>query len=144
MKLDEIKAFWDVDSKIDSSELGVESLRTPEVHNKYFKYMLSEGQVLRSLDAQYKRLYRLKWEYYLGLLDQDTLKKQGWEPWSLKILRGDVGIYLDSDEEMQALKEKLDFQKEKFNFIEQILKVVHNRGFAIKSAIDWIKFQNGQ
>lgn len=144
MKLDEIKTHWDQDCKIDSSELGTESLKIPELHNKYFKMMMTEGQILRSLDAQLKRLYKLKWEYYLGILDHDTLKDKGWEPWSLKILRTDISTYTDSDKDLQELKEKHDFQKEKFNFIEQILKTIHNRGFSIKNAIDWERFKNGQ
>lgn len=143
MKLTDIQAAWDVDSKINGSELGTESLRVPELHNKYLKILLAEGQVLRSLDSQYKRDYRFKWEYYLGTLDQKTLKQNGWEPWSLKVLRADVSIYLDSDTDLQAIKEKLDFQKDKFNYIEQILKTINNRGFSIKNSIDWERFKSG-
>lgn len=144
MKLEEIQQHWEKDSKFDQSELGVESLRTPDLHNKYFKMLLTEGQALRAFETKYKELYRYKWEYYLGLLDKDTLEQKEWQPIALKILRADVGIYLDSDKDLQAAKEQFEFQKGKFKLLEDIIKAVHNRGFSIKNAIDWEKFKNGQ
>lgn len=144
MKLEEIQKEWDKDSKIDGSELGQESLRTPELHNKYFKMLLQVGQDLRGLEAKYKLLFRLKWEYYLGILDKATLTQRKWEQFSLKVLRSDVGTYLDSDLELQETKEKVDFAKTKFEYLESILKTVHNRGFSIKNAIEWERFKTGQ
>ena len=33
--------------------------------------------------------------------------------------------------------------QEKINYVESIIKMINNRGFQIKSAIDWIKFKHG-
>ena len=143
MKLEEIQAAWDKDCKVDRSELGYESTRTPELHNKYFKLLLLEGQTLRMYEAEYKKLYKLKWEYYLGQLDKDTLARLKWEPFALKILKSDVDTYLEADDGLIAAKEKFDYQKAKFEYLESILKKIHTRAFDIKNAIEWEKFKVG-
>ena len=33
--------------------------------------------------------------------------------------------------------------QEKINYVEAVIKMINNRGFQIKSAIDWIKFKHG-
>ena len=37
MKLEDIETNWGQDSRINSADLAVESLRIPELHHKYFK-----------------------------------------------------------------------------------------------------------
>ena len=37
MKLEEIQEFWHKDREIDYSELGTESIRIPQIHDKYLK-----------------------------------------------------------------------------------------------------------
>lgn len=143
MKVEEIMAAWDQDCKVDRTELGFESTRTPELHNKYFKMLLLEGQMLRKLEVDYKKLLKLKWEYYLGQLDKDTLATQGWQPFALKVLRSDVEMYLDADDGLIVAKERFDSQKAKFEYLENILKKIHTRAFDIKNAIEWEKFKVG-
>ena len=38
---------------------------------------------------------------------------------------------------------KIGFQQEKIEFLDSILKTLNNRGYNIKTAVDWIKFTNG-
>ena len=86
----------------------------------------------------------MKWEYYTGKLDQDQLDEYGWEPFQLKILKQDIDLYMDSDEDLQKLLNKQAYQKEKINYLDAILKSVNNRQWNIKGAIEWRKFINGQ
>ena len=86
----------------------------------------------------------MKWEYYLGKTDEDTLKERGWEPFQLNILRQDVDKYLDSDDELNILRIKLELCEEKMKHIEAIIKNVTNLQWNIKNAIDWKKFVSGQ
>ena len=37
MKTEEIIAAWEIDSELDRTELGKESLRIPQLHSKYLK-----------------------------------------------------------------------------------------------------------
>jgi hypothetical protein len=79
----------------------------------------------------------------MGVLDQDTLIEKGWDPNPLRILKQDLSIYIDSDEDLQRIQAKIDIQKQKASFLESAIKTITNRGFLIKNAIDWERFKVG-
>ena len=143
MKIDDIMDLWGADSRIDETELGKESLNTPFLHHKYYKLYVQEGLMLKRYEYDYNTFYKLKYEYYMGVLDQDTLKDKGWDPNPLKILKQDLSIYMDGDSDLQLIQAKTDIQKQKLNLLESIIKTLANRGFMIKNAIDWERFKNG-
>ena len=143
MKLDDIVALWEQDSKMDETELGQESLKIPHLHYRYFKIYTQEGLTLKSLEHEHKRLYKLKFEYYMGILDEDTLKEKQWNPNPLKILKQDLPTYIDSDTDIQTVMSKIEIQKQKLSLLESIIKTITNRGFLIKNAIDWERFKSG-
>ncbi len=143
MKFDQIQHLWETDCKIDRTELGAESLKIPQLHSKYFKIYNEEKARLISLQHEYNRLFRLKYEYYAGTISEEVLRERGWEPQPLKILRQDIPMYLDSDNEVATAKQKIEIQKQKLEYLESIIKSLSNRGYQIKSAIDWVKFTQG-
>lgn len=143
MKLDEIYTMWEKDADIDRTELGEESLRIPMLHSKYFRVFSQERIILKKMEADFKTLYKDKFEYYSGTLSEEALQSYGWEPNPLRILRSDIALYLDGDTELNALNLKIEIQKEKVDFLEAVIKSLANRGFQIKSAIDWEKFKMG-
>lgn len=143
MKLEEIQQLWEKDCEIDRAELGEESLKIAQLHSKYFKLFSAERLLLKKLEKDLKILHKIKFEYYNGILSQDELKEHGWDPFSLKVLKSDLHIYLDGDVDIHNAQLKLDYQKEKIDFLENVIKALNNRNFQIKNAIDWAKFMNG-
>lgn len=143
MKLEEIQLLWEKDSCIDRTELGEESLRIPQLHSKYFKIFSAERMTLRKLESDYKILYRHKFEYYNGTVDEETLTANGWDPNPLKILRTDIPMYLDSDNEIRTILNRIELQKEKVEYLESIIKSLPARGYQISQAIAWEKFKVG-
>jgi hypothetical protein len=143
MKLEEIQNLWDIDSQIDRSELGDESLRIARMHAKYFKIFSQERLLLRKMEADLKELYRDKYEYYNGNISKELLDQRGWEPNPLKILRTDIPMYLDGDADMKLANLKVEMQNEKVLFLESIIKTLGTLGYNIKNAIDWARFQGG-
>ena len=143
MKFDDIMDLWQQDANMDNSELGEESLKIPQLHHKYYKMLVQEGLLLKKYEQDYKVMNRLKFEYYMGVLDEDTLREHDWEPFQLKVLKQDLSTYIDSDADMQTIQAKIDIQKQKIAFLESVVKMVSNRGFLIKNAIDWERFKVG-
>ena len=143
MKLEDIETNWGQDSKINSADLATESLRVPELHHKYFKIFTQERLLLKKFEQDYKQLYKLKYEYYMGIMDEGELRANGWEPFALKVLKTDLQIFMDGDQDLCNVINKIEFQKEKIALLDSIIKTVINRGFLIKNAIDFLRFTNG-
>lgn len=142
MKLEEIEALWEHDIKIDRTELDSESLKIPSLHSKYYKIYLREKVQLKAEEQTYKQFYKLKHEYYTGKLSQSELNELGWEPFQF-VLKNDLQVYMDSDKELSERLLKLNVQKEKVEFLADIIKTLNTRGFLIKNAIDYIRWTNG-
>ena len=143
MKLEEIQLMWERDAQIDRTELGEESLRIPQLHSKYFKIFSQERLLLRKMEADQRILFKDKYEWYNGSISEETLEVYKWEPNPLKILRTDIPMHIEADKEIQNQNFKIEIQKEKVEFLEAIIKSLTSRGFNIKSAIEWSKFQMG-
>ena len=62
MNLNDLKAMVADDIVMDDTELDIESLKTPQLHNKYLNFYHDEKLILVKQDEEYKRIYRLKWE----------------------------------------------------------------------------------
>ena len=140
MNIEELYDEVEKDLKIDDTELDLESIRTPQLHNKYLKLYTKHSLQLKRLQDEYKELYRLMWEYYTG---KSVPEVYAAKPFDLKILKADIGIYLDSDSELQQLSQKVAYAKEITNYLEKILREINNRNWTIRNTIEWKKFIHG-
>ena len=143
MKLEEIQELWNRDRDIDISNLAVESVRIPQVHDKYLKIYIDERIKLKGLEFDLAKITRLKTNYYAGTMSQEELDELGWQPFLIKVIKGERQAYLDSDDDIIKLKKNMVIVQEKINYVDSIIKMISNRGFQIKSAIDWIKYKDG-
>jgi hypothetical protein len=143
MNIERIREMAEADLKIDGTELGDESIRIPQLHGKYLNIFHDESLVLRKLEADYKMLRKQKWEYYNGKMSQEDLKALGWEPFGHRILRQDLDVYMESDQDMIRLIAKMDLQKAKVDYLDSLLKGINNRQWVIRNSIEWKKFLSG-
>lgn len=143
MKLESIFELWDQDSKIRREDLSDESLKISTLHSKYHKIYTQERLTLRKYEHELKQLKLDKYEFYTQGPTKETMEL-GWQlPPIGKVIRSDVDKYMDADKDIIALSLRIGVQHEKIELLESILKTIHNRGFQIKNAIDWIKFTSG-
>ena len=143
MTLDEIRKYVSKDIPMDKTELDVESMKTPQLHNKYLIFHSDEKLILGKMQSDLNVLKRDKWLYYTGKMSQEQLDERNWEPFDLNILKTDIDKFLDSDEDLIRLSNKILLQKEKVNYLENVIKIINNRQWSIRSTIDWLKFTNG-
>ena len=135
--------MWDRDSKIDESELGSEALKIPLLHARYFRVFTDERMALRSLEYKMRKLRLAKYEFYTQGPTKET-QELGWAlPPSGKILKADVSMYIDADPDILDLNARIQLQQEKLELLESIIKSLNGRGYNIKVAVDWVKFQMG-
>ena len=143
MTFEELQAQIEKDLSFDETQLDTESLRIPQLHNKYLKHLYSEKLTIKKLRNDMGELLRLKHEYYTGKMDEAALKERGWEPFQLRVLRMDIDMYLDADKDVIKLRGRIQLQEERVDYIEAIVKGIANRGWVIRNAIDWKKFLGG-
>ena len=131
MRFDELSEMVDRDLRIDDTELDVESIKTPQLHNKYLKIYTQLSLSLKKTKDDRKVLYKEKWEYYTGKSSPEVYKEN---PFDLKILRSDVQMYIDADKEYQEATQKEEYIKMMGDYAERILKEINTRGFIINTS----------
>ena len=143
MKLEAIQELWNRDREIDYTELGTESIRIPQIHDKYLKIYTDERIKLKGLEFDISKLVRAKTDYYAGRMPEDELEERGWEQFLGKLLKTEISNYIESDNDIINLKRKLVMVQEKIYYLDSVIKMINNRGFQIKNALDWLKFSHG-
>ena len=144
--LKSILEMWSNDSNIDEMKLDESSRRTPALHSKYLELLSTTKLLLKKAEFEQKTLLKDKWLYYNGKMDQDTLEDKGWDPDpfnGLKILKGEMDYYYDSDPEIQRSEERIQYYKTAIETLTEIINNINWRHQTIKNIIEWRKFQSG-
>ena len=140
MNLDELKLQVQNDLRINDEHLDTESLKNQEIKAKYLDHKSRYELLLFKAKGDYKRLYREKWEYYGGKADAKIYASK---PFDLKVLKTDLSVYITSDEEVINAENKIGYLETVVDYIKGVIKSVDNRGWDIKNAIEWKKFEAG-
>ena len=141
--IEDIISLWREDSKLDDTELDLESLKIPNLHAKYLKLLAENKVKLKALRVKQKQLYNTLYNYYKGdMNNKEDLAILKREPWPKTVLKQDMPMYIDADDDMVKLSAKKGMQEEVVGVCEEILKSINTRGFTIKNAIDWRRLTN--
>jgi hypothetical protein len=144
MKLNEIQENWADDCRIDETNLGSESARTPKLHAKYLNVLSNIRLQSRKAESSYLKTRRLKYRYYRGEMSRDELDELGWPQWQgVKPIKNEMDEFLSTDDDLITLQDKLEYLKTVQYQLESILKSIGSRTWDIKSSIEWHKFTNG-
>ena len=140
MDLEQLQDLAEKKLKINDTELDLESLKTPQLHNEFLKHLTKFKLLLSKAQIEYYTQRKEKWDYYAGKAPAQVYAEK---PFNLKLLKTDVDKYLDSDPELAKYKQKVDYIQTVVDFLDRTIKQISNRGFQIKNAIDWRKFTSG-
>ena len=140
MTLDELKLEVQADLKVDNEHLDTESLKNQEIKAKYLDIKSKYELLLFRAKGEYKRIYRDKWEYYGGKSDA---KVHVSKPFDIKVLKTDLHVYITSDEDIIDAENKIGYLETVVDYTKGVIKSVDNRGWDIKNAIEWKKFEAG-
>ena len=138
--------MWQKDCIIDNYQLDETSRQTPILHSKYIQLWSTAKLELRRTEFEQKRLLKEKWLYYNGKMDQKTIEEKGWvaDPFDgLKILKGEMDYYYDSDPEIQKSEEKIQYYKTVVDTLTEIIDNLKWRHQTISNIIRWKQFQSG-
>ena len=139
--LESLQKMWEEDSEIDKDNLHDESLKIPQLHAKYFELYNTIFLLRKKAEQQRKNIRHERYEYFSGKADPDVYIEN---PFPKKIRDKDTMTkYLDADEKLSTSNLKIDYYDTMLVYIESILKVIQNRTFQIKNAIEYMRFQSG-
>lgn len=139
--LEKIQTMWEQDSKIDPDNLHTESLNVPSLHAKYFEIYNNILLLKKKAEQKKRNIRHQKYEYYTGKADPDVYAEN---PFPKKIRDKDaLQKYMDADESLSQASLKVEYYDVMLSYLQDILKMIHNRTYQIKNAIEYQRFASG-
>ena len=140
MKIENIKEMIERDKSIDYTQLDTASLKIPEQAVKYQQLSHDEAVTLRYLEREYNIMKLRRWMYYMGKADDEVYEK---ETFDHKVLKSDVNLFLEADKKLNELQDRIILQTEKLKLVVEAGKIMQNKSFNIKNALEHQKFMGG-
>ena len=141
MNLETLQDMWRSDSKLDEDLHDNDSLAIPQLHMKYMEFHNQYSLMKKERDIEMKRLIKEKWLYYRGKAPSSVYKEM---PFDLKLTtKEEISMFIEADEDIGKLKYKIEYIAQVIFFLDGVLRMINNRTYHIKNAIEWKKFQSG-
>ena len=146
LRIEDVLEMWKTDSEIDELKLDEASQESARLHSKYLEMLSVTRLQLKKKEAEFKVLLKDKFLWYNGKMSKDEMDARGWsyDPLNgLKVLKGDMDRFYDSDPDIQNAQMKIDYLKELVATLEEIMSNIRFRNNNIKNMIEWRKFTSG-
>ena len=146
MTLEQVLEEWATDSQLPSNNLDEASRETPKLHAKYLTLLSQAKLRLKKAEMDQKKLLKLKWEWYNGKMPEEKIKELGWDfdPLNgLKIMKGEMDYYYDSDTEIQESELKIQYLITLIDTLKEIVNNLNWRHQTIGNMIRWKVFEAG-
>ena len=141
ISLEKIQEMWKKDSVIDIDNLHTESLNVPVLHAKYYNIYNLVTELKSRAEKQKNIIRNKKYEYYSGKADPEVYQEN---PLPKKVRDKEaMQNYLNADGELSKASYSVDYCNSMLKYLDDILKMIHNRTYHIKHSIDFMKFQSG-
>ena len=141
MNLEQIQEMWERDSKIDPDNLHDESLKIPQLHSKYYTLYNTITLLREKARESYAKVKLERYNYYTGKATAEVYVE---EPFPYKVREKDaIQRHLEADDKMNKVDMKIKYYDVMLKFLEEIIRIISNRTYQIKNAIEWNKFQAG-
>ena len=141
MNLDKIQEMWERDSHINPDNLHDESLKIPQLHSKYYTIYNTITLMREKARDSYNRIRLERYNYYTGKAPSEVYAA---EPFPYKVREKDaIQRHMDADEKLNTINMKIKYYDTTLKYLEEIIRIISNRTYQIKNAIEWNKFQAG-
>ena len=131
------------DIKLNFLEIENELLRNSHLIGKWITYQQNQKAKFLLIETEYKRLLSKKKRYLMGRLDDEERESNGWPVEGNKILKADLDMWLDADDEILKKKKHYLVQKQIVEFIDSTLSQVVDKKWSIKAYLDYKKWIEG-
>ena len=133
--------MWERDSHINPDNLHDESLKIPQLHSKYYTIYNTITLMREKARDSYNRIRLERYNYYTGKAPAEVYAA---EPFPYKVREKDaIQRHMDADEKLNTINMKIKYYDTILKYLEEIIRIISNRTYQIKNAIEWNKFQAG-
>lgn len=126
----------------DPTKLDIEVLKIPYKYGKWINILAMEKSYYLKYKKNMAWLRIKKFDYYRGHPNDE------YEDGRISPLKCNTNILanvrVDSDDEVLELEEKMNLQEIKIEQIADFLKAIPNMGWNIKTALEFMKFKQGE
>jgi hypothetical protein len=146
LRLDDILEMWKKDSVIDENNLDATSIDSAKLHSKYLELLSITKLQCKRKEMEFKILLKDKWLWYNGKMTKEEQDERGWgyDPLNgLKILKGEMEHFYNSDTHIQAVQGQIEYLKTLIDTLTDIMDNIKWRHTNIKNIIDWRRFTSG-
>jgi len=146
LRIEDVLEMWKTDSEIDELKLDEASQQSARLHSKYLELLSVTRLQLKRKESEFRVLLKDKFLWYNGKMSKDEIDARGWsyDPLNgLKVLKGDMDRFYDSDSDIQNAQMKIDYLKELVAVLEEIMGNIRWRHQNIKNMIEHRKFTSG-
>jgi hypothetical protein len=144
VKLAELTQESEKDIKIDFLKLTEELAHNQNLIGKWMTYQQVWETKYQFLDLEYRQLLASKTKYYTGKMSEDEIISKGWGIEGTKILKADLNIWVDDDNDMIKAKKKMLLLKQIITIIDKTIDIlVDQKKWTIKNFIDYKKWLEG-
>ena len=144
--LEAVLEAWKEDCQLPRGNLDEASRQTPALHAKYLEVLQLTKLRLKDAEMKQKILLKNKWLWYNGKMNQAQIEQLGWDydPLDgLKIMKGEMDYYYDSDKEIQESELKIQYLKTMIDTLSDIVDALKWRHQTIGNMIKWKVFEAG-
>jgi hypothetical protein len=141
MDLEKIQEMWQRDSAIDPDNLHNESLKISQLHSKYYTIYNTITLLREKARETYNRVKLERYNYYTGKAPIEVYEE---EPFPYKVRDKEaLQRHMDADEKLSKLEMKIRYYDVMLKFLEEVIRMISNRNYSIKNAIEFMKFTAG-
>lgn len=115
----------------DKKDLEQLSINIPHATSKYLRLLHDQGLAHLNLDAEWKVLYREKYEHYRYNYKYTFSNKAECE------------IFIDADEDIIELNLKIEKSELILKHLESIVKMLGQTSFNVRNALEYRKMNDG-
>ena len=144
---DTLLAEWEVDARLNKSDLTEETLRIASLHPKYLRLLMEGKRHRAKCEEVYNKTKHLITLYYQGVLTKEEQEKYKLKPdpynGAAKPLKSNMVAWIENDSRVLHVTKKLKEAGDIVNAIEEIINTIRWRHNAIKNINDVNKFDAG-
>ena len=141
MNLEKIQEMWEADSKMDMDNLHDESVKIPQLHQKYYTLYTTIKLLYKKSEDSYNKTKLERYNYYSGKSSPEEYVE---EPLAYKVRdKESMTMHMNADEYVSKARLKKEYNQVMIDTLEDILRMIHGRTYHVKNAIEFLRFQSG-